>query len=101
MSSKKNLVFAWASFLGLLLCELFVDYFFRVSSDDFYSSGINEQVRFLIQIIASFSGGYFLFSANKYIEGLKNQAGNPGREFISWLFNLPGPYLFLHIGPGT
>ena len=68
MSYKSSIIYAWGAFLGILFLELGVDYFLRISSDDFRYSGIPEMAWFLIQIIAAIIAGYFIITGVKYLK---------------------------------
>ena len=68
MTYKTGLSMAWLSFVGIILGELIVDYLIRINSDDFYHSGIPEQLWFVIQMSAAALALFFVFRSAKLID---------------------------------
>ena len=75
MKKMSYLSFAWICFVGVLLIEVIVDYLFRRMSDDFYQSGIDETIWFLIQIGAVGIAVYYLLKSTRKFESKGTKAG--------------------------
>lgn len=68
MSYKSSLLCAWSIFVGIILITFSVDYYIRVSGDDFYYSGLNEYLWIIALLAAIFIGGYFMIYSMKDIK---------------------------------
>ena len=62
-------------FVSILLAELAIDYFLRITSDDFYghSNGIPGESWFFPQIVAAMFGVYFIICGTRYLKNIKYQ----------------------------
>ena len=67
MSYKAGLIYAWIIYITNILITFSVDYYIRVSGDDFYHSGLNETVWITIIILAVLGSIYFIVNATKHI----------------------------------
>ena len=90
MTYKSTLLIAWLTFSGIIIGELLVDYIIRINSDDFYHSGIPEQLWFLIQLLAAGIGCYFIYKSAKL---LKSRVG----VFMHYAINISLGVLFYGI----
>ena len=68
MNYKSSLICAWSLFIGIILIIFSVDYYIRISGEDFYYSGLNENYWAIALVVAIFAGGYFIIYSMKHID---------------------------------
>ncbi len=67
MNYKSSLIYAWGTYTSIILITFTVDYYIRITGEDFYYSGLNEYFLIAAVVLAISMGGYFIFHAMKYI----------------------------------
>jgi len=67
MNYKSSLIYAWSTYVSIILITFSVDYYVRVSGGDFYYSGLNEYFWIAAIVLAISTSGYFILYSMKYI----------------------------------
>lgn len=65
-----NIYKGWAAYVLLLLADILVDASIRLSGDDFYAGGVNEEIWFFVHILAFSILLYFLLLELKLRKGI-------------------------------
>jgi len=67
MNYRSSLIYAWSTFISIISITFSVDYYIRVSGEDFYYSGLNEYSLIAAIVLAISTSGYFILHSIKYI----------------------------------
>lgn len=87
MNYKSSLIYAWVTYISIILILFFADYYVRASGEDFYYSGLNEYFWIAAIALAVLTGGYFIFHSMKYIN-------NKFYKFIHLVTNIILGFIF-------
>jgi len=67
MKYKLSLVCAWCAYISIILITFSIDYYIRITGEDFYYSGLNEYFWIAAIVLAISTGGYFIIYSMKFI----------------------------------
>ncbi|VAW67120.1 hypothetical protein MNBD_GAMMA10-386, partial [hydrothermal vent metagenome] len=61
------LTYAWAAYISIILITFSIDYYVRITGNDFYYSGLNEYFWVIAIVFSVLISGYFIIYSMKYI----------------------------------
>jgi len=67
VSYKVSLIYAWCIYIFIILIIFSIDYYIRISGNDFYYDGLNEDLWLASIVLVILAAGCFIIYSLKFI----------------------------------